>query len=118
MCCMCTLLAGNAGCKKSPKICHLGTIAQLRPAISSQLRHVSTIGKKNLLKCNISPICPHNMVNFGPLMAEVHFGTWGTPANFNGFRILAVLMHGVEQRAPPILQGGHHVGNWPTFLVW
>jgi len=28
------------------KNCHLGTIAQLCRAISSQLRHVSTIGKK------------------------------------------------------------------------
>ena len=42
----CTWLAGNAGPKKSPKIRHLGTIAQLCRAISSQLRHVSTIGKK------------------------------------------------------------------------
>jgi len=37
---------GNAGPKKSPKIGHLGTIAQLCRAISSQLRHVSTVGKK------------------------------------------------------------------------
>jgi len=29
--------------KKSPKICHLGTITQLCPAISLQLRHISTI---------------------------------------------------------------------------
>ena len=26
------------------------------------------------------------MVNFGPLMAEIGSGVWGTPANFNGFR--------------------------------
>jgi len=31
---------------KSPKIRHVGTIAQLCRAISSQLRHASTIGKK------------------------------------------------------------------------
>ena len=36
-------LAANTGSKKNR---HLGTIAQLRRAISSQLRHVSTIGKK------------------------------------------------------------------------
>jgi len=47
-------LSGNTGRKKSPKIRHLGTIAQLRRATSSQLRHVSTIGKK-LLNSNISP---------------------------------------------------------------
>ena len=39
-------LGGNAGCKKSPKICYLRTIAQLCGAIPSQLRHVSIIGKK------------------------------------------------------------------------
>ena len=43
-CCM--WLAGNAGCKKVAKNRHLGTIAQLCPAICLQLRHVSTIGKK------------------------------------------------------------------------
>jgi len=42
----CARLAGNAGPKKSPKSRHLGTIAQVCRAISSQLRHVSTIGKK------------------------------------------------------------------------
>ena len=43
-CCM--RLAEDAGPKKSPQIRHLGTIAQLCRAISSQLKHVSTIRKK------------------------------------------------------------------------
>ena len=53
------------------------------------------------------------MVNFGPLAAEIVLLVWGTPGNFNGFRVLAALLHGtlvvgvaklygVEQRAPPI----------------
>jgi len=42
----CAQLAKNAGPEKSPKIRHLGTIAQLCLAESSQLRHVSTIGEK------------------------------------------------------------------------
>jgi len=42
-----TRLAGNAGRKKSPKSRDLRTIVQLCRAISSQLRHASTIGKKN-----------------------------------------------------------------------
>ena len=53
------------------------------------------------------------MMNFGLLAAEIGSGVWGTPANFNGFRLLAALLHGtlvgasaklcgVEQRAPPI----------------
>ena len=63
----CTRLAANTGRKKVAKNRHLGTIAQLCRAISSQVRHVSTIGK-NLLSSNISSTCPHNMVNFRPLV--------------------------------------------------
>jgi len=79
--------------KKVAKNRHLGTIPQLCWAISSQLRHVSTIGK-NLLSSNISSICPHNMVNFGPLAAEIASLVWGTPNNFNRFHVLAALLHG------------------------
>ena len=42
----CTRLAENIGHKKVVKNRHLGTIAQLCRAISSQIRHISTIGKK------------------------------------------------------------------------
>ena len=42
----CTRLAANAGPKKVAKNRHLGTIPQVCWAISSQLRHISTIGKK------------------------------------------------------------------------
>ena len=90
-------LAANTGRKKVAKNRHLGTIAQLRRAIFSQLWHISTIGKKNLLSSNISSTCPHNMVNFGPLAAEIVSLVWGTPGNFNGFRVLAALglLHGI-----------------------
>jgi len=43
--------------------------------------------KKNLLSGNISSTCPRNMVNFGPLAAEICWQVWGTPANFNGFLV-------------------------------
>jgi len=42
----CTRLTENAGRKKLAKNRHLGTIAQLCRAISSQLRHESTVAKK------------------------------------------------------------------------
>jgi len=90
----CTRLVANIVHKKVAKNRHLGTIAQLCRAISSQIRHVSTIGKKNLLSSNISSTCPHNMVNFGPLAAEIGSLVWGTPANFNGFGVLAALLDG------------------------
>jgi len=67
------------------------------------------------------------MANFGPLAAEIGSGVWGTPANFNGLRILAALLHatlvvGISQTlrrgtegATYIRQGSHRVGHWPTF---
>jgi len=124
----CTRLAANTGRKNDAKNRHLGTIPQLCCAISSQLRHVSTIGK-NLLSSNISSTCAHNMVNFGLLAAEIASGVWGTPATFNSFRVLAALLHGSQvvsvshtlqrwtEGATYIRQGDHHVGHWPTFLV-
>jgi len=131
----CTRLAENTGHKNRQKVAicapsksrHLRTIVQLCRAISSQLRHVSTIGKKNLLSSNISSRCPHNMVNFGLPEAEIDAVVWGTPANFNGFRVLAALLHGSQvasvsqtlrrwtEGATYVWQGDHHVGHWPTF---
>jgi len=87
--------------------------------------------KKNLLSNNMSSRCPHNMVNFCPLGAEIGSGVWctGTPANFNGFRILAALLHGTPavgvsqslrhwtEGATYIRQGDHDVGHWPTFYL-
>ena len=35
------------------------------------------------------------MVNFGPLASEIVSLVWGTPANFNGFGVLAALLHGI-----------------------
>jgi len=35
------------------------------------------------------------MVNFGPLAAEIVSLVWGTPANFNGFGVLAALLHSI-----------------------
>ena len=41
---------------------------------------------------NISSTCPGNVVNFGPVMAVICSAVWGTPANFNGFRVLPLLL--------------------------
>jgi len=50
--------------------------------------------KNSLLNSNASSTCPRDMANFGPLTAEIGLPVWGTPANFNGFRVLAALLHG------------------------
>jgi len=34
------------------------------------------------------------MMNFGPLAAEIGPVVWGIAANFNGFCVLAALLHG------------------------
>jgi len=82
-----------------------------------------------LSSSNTSSTCPDNTVNFGPLAAEIDPVVWGTPANFNGFLVLAALLHGSQvlgvsqtlrrwtEGATYIRQGGHDVGHWPTFLV-
>jgi len=122
----CTRLAGNAGRKKSPKNRHLGTIVQLCRAISWQLRYVSTIGKR-LLSINIYSRCPPQYGELRPTSGWDRSGSLGPPANFNGFRVLAALLHssqvvGVSQTlrrstegATYVRQGDHHVGHWPTF---
>jgi len=52
------------------------------------------------------------MVNFGPLAAEIGLPVWGTPANFNGFRVLAALLHGSQVEREPnfaALNRGRHL---------
>jgi len=85
--------------------------------------------ENNLLNSNTSSTCADNMANFGVLTAEICWWVWGTPANFNGFRVLTALLHGslvvsVSQTlrrwtegSTYIRQGGYHVEHWPTFLV-
>jgi len=88
-------LAENTGRNNSPKNRHLGTIAQLSRAIYSQLK-VRIDNRKNLLSSNISFMCPHNIMKFDPLAGEIGPVVWGTPVNFNGFRVLAALLHGTS----------------------
>jgi len=115
-------LAENAGRKNSPSAHHRTTLSG---HVFATKAHINN--RKKLLNSNISSTRPHNMVNFGPLMAGICYRVWGTPANFNGFRFLAALLHGTlvvgisqtlrrwTEGATYIRQGGHHVGNWPTF---
>jgi len=51
--------------------------------------------RKKFIKQQYVLHMPHNMVNFGSLTAEIGSGVWGTPANFNWFRVLAALLHGI-----------------------
>jgi len=71
---------------------HLRTIAQVSRAISSQLRHLSTAGKK-LTKQQYVLQMSLQYVDLSPLAAEIGPVFWGTPANFNWYRVLAALLH-------------------------
>ena len=77
----CTRLAANTGRKKVAKNRHLGTMAQLCQAISLQLRHVSTIGKK-LVK---QQYLLHMLPQYGVLRSTRgwdRFGSLGHPSYF------------------------------------
>jgi len=50
--------------------------------------------RKKLVKQQYLRTCLYSMVNFGLLAAEIVSLVWGTPANYNGFRILAALLYG------------------------
>jgi len=63
------------------------------------------------------------MVSFGPLAAEIGWRVWGTPANFNGFRILAALLHGtlvvgVNQNLLAALNRGRNLYSAGRPLRW
>ena len=51
------------------------------------------------------------MVNFSPLMAEIDSVVWGTPANFNRFSVLALLLQ--RRRSLESNQTLHDVWSYP-----
>jgi len=108
----CTWLAENIGCQNLPSVHHRttlwGYIFAAKACIDSR--------KKNLLSSNISSICPHNMVSFGPPTAEIGWRVWGTSTSFNGFRILASLfLRFDQQHSTYIWLGSHRIVHRPTF---
>jgi len=73
----------------------------------------------------------HMFLQYGELRStsgEIVSLVWGTPANFNGFRVLAALLHtctlvmGVSETLRRWAEGAtyirkdlHYVGHWPRF---
>ena len=70
--------------------------------------------EKNLLNSNMTSICPQNILNFSLLTAEICWRVWGTPANFNGFRVLASLLQG--RRSTKVDQSLHYVRPYPGLV--
>ena len=69
--------------------------------------------EKNLLNGSISSVCLYNMANFGALTSEIFWQVWDTPANFNSFRVLALLLH--QRHSMEVNQTLHYV--WPYFAL-
>jgi len=87
----CTWLPGKPDAKmtkKSPSAHHRASLS-----ISSQLRHVSTIGKK-LVKEQYLRHMSLQYGELGLLAPEICWRVWVTAAYFNGFYVLAALLHG------------------------
>ena len=70
--------------------------------------------EKNLLNSNISSTCPHNTANFRSLTAEIVSLVWGTPANFNWFRVLPSLLQ--RRHSPEANQSLHDVWLSPGLV--
>jgi len=109
----CTWLAGKIQeskiMQKLPSARHCTTLFGY---IFTTKAHVDN-QKKNLLNSNIFSRCPHNMVNFGPLMTEIGWRVWGTTANFNGFVVLALSLH--RCHSAEINRSLHDV--WPSSVM-
>ena len=114
--------------QKSPKNRHLGIIVQLCRAISSQLRHISTIGNKFVKQQYL----PHMSSQYGELRLTIdwdRFVSLRHPCKVQRVSCLGsvtarTVVVGVSQTlrrwtegATYIRQGGHHVGHWSAFLV-
>jgi len=120
----CTRLAANTGHKKSPSLHHRTTLSGHIFATKACIDNRNKTVKQQYLHYT----CPDNMVNFGPQTAEIGSGVWGTPTNFNGFRVLAALYTAYSSVCQPYfaaLNRGRHLcsvgrpSGWTltTFLV-
>jgi len=97
----CTRLAENTGRKKMPSNRHLGTIVQLWRAISSQLRHVSTIGKKLINEQYVIRMSPQyderRPTNNSDLLANLGHPSKFQPVSHLGFVTAPTSLNGGQQ---------------------
>jgi len=101
---MCRMrLTDNTGRKNSPSAHHSTSLSGYIFATKEYIDN-----RKNLLHSNrpIFSTCSH----FGQLTAQIGWRVWGTPANFNGFRVFPSLLH--RRRSTEINRTLHDV--WPS----
>jgi len=102
----------NTGRKKSPQIPYLGTIAQLCRAISSQLRHVSTIWKKLVKQQYLA----HMSLQYGELRPTSSWDLFGSLRHPSKFQQVShpgsiTARHSSSERQPNLasLDIGRHL---------
>ena len=109
----CTRLAGNAGCKKiaqkSPSGHHRTTLPGYIFATKAHIdNRKKPVNQQYLL--HMSP----QYGELRPLAAETDWRVWGTPANFNGFRVLTSLLQ--QRRSTEANQTLHNVWPWLHYI--
>jgi len=77
--------------QKSPSVHHRTTFSGYIFATEARVDN-----RKKHVKQQYLPHMSPQYGDFGPLAPEICWQVWGTPANFNGFRILVTLLHGTE----------------------
>ena len=95
----CTRLAGNTGRKITQKIAICApshNFVELFLCNECMYRQP----KRNLLNSNISPTCSHNIVNFGPLTAEICSGVRAPQRISTGFASWFCYYSDVAHRTP------------------
>ena len=81
---------GGKSRQKSPSGHHRTTLSDYIFATEAHINNWKKLVKQQYVL--------HMFPQYGelsPLAAEIYPVVWGTPANFNGFRVLAVLLHGI-----------------------
>ena len=58
------------------------------------------------------------MANFGPLTAEIGSGVWGTPANFNGFRVSPYCSNVAHRRPTKLCTMFGRLLHWYTIYTF
>jgi len=105
--------------KKSPKI---PVCAPSHNFVELYLRNRQS-EKSAKQQCDVSSTCLHNMVNFGPLAAEIDWLVWGTPvtpAYFNGIAYWLRYCTDVAQRRSTKLYRmcGRLLGWYTIYTFW
>ena len=98
--------------QKSPSEHHRTTLSSYIFATKAYIDN----RKKNLLSSNMSSKCPHNIVNFGPLVAEIGLPVCGTPSKFQRVSLLLFVTAVMSLSGGQPIFAGSLAVSWPGTL--